>query len=198
MRRMLIDELTSIRPFGAADGPVRSENRPDPTPLVEAAVAAAIDAERAEAAAAAVRAAAAAEEVRTAALDAARRQWSETEGARLGRQIAEGFAALEQTLSDAVGKALVPVLAAGQRAVMLAAFQDAVRTLLSDSDGRVFRIVGPADLLAAVAAACPGLEDRATLVAGEGPELVVEADPARIETRFAAWADRLADASGAA
>ncbi|WP_139315297.1 hypothetical protein [Mongoliimonas terrestris] len=194
---MLIDELTSIRPLGAAEGPARPEAHPDPMPLVEAAVAAAVGEERARAAAAAALAAAAADEARSAAVEAARRQWSETEGARLGRAIADGFTALERTLSDAAGRALAPVLAAGQRALMLAAFQDSVRTLLSDPDGRPFHIIGPPDLLAAVAAACPGLDGRATLEAGAGPELVVEADPTRIETRFAAWADRLAEAAGA-
>lgn len=78
---------------------------------------------------------------------AARASWSETEGARLSAQIAEGFDAIRQEIDARVADALTPLVAQTVVDRARAALREALTRLLSDPDQPVLTLQAPADLI---------------------------------------------------
>lgn len=127
-----------------------------------------------------------------AALAEARAAWATEEGARLAHLLAEGLAALEERISEAAARALAPLLARAARDKAIAEAADAVATLLRGEADLRLTMRGAADLGEAVLAR---LGERAPLVdfiAAETPDLVVSGADTTIETRFAAFTQRIA------
>lgn len=151
----------------------------------QARFAAALDEARAEAVAA-----------HEAALAEARAGWAATEGARLADLVAEGLGAIEERVSEATARALAPLLSRAAREEALRELAEAIRALLRADPALPLVMRGPTDLGEALLAR---LGDSASAVRwqpAETPDLVVEGGDTLIETRLAAWAERVhADAA---
>ncbi len=119
-----------------------------------------------------------------------RRRWIEETGGRLGRQIDDGFRELEAQLADSVGRVLQPFLAT---AVKRRALDELVQTLaLLKSSGQVrVRVSGPEELLALVRQPLEAHVGAVEYSVGEGSDLRVFVDDTIVETRMAAWGERI-------
>ncbi|WP_349368789.1 hypothetical protein [Salinarimonas sp.] len=151
----------------------------------EAALAAALEQARAEAAAA-----------REEALAAARAAWAEETADRLAGLLIEGLGAVEERLSEAAARALAPLLHAAARDRALEGLAAAVSTLLRADPALVLTLRGPADLGEALIARLGSIGAALRFTPADAPDLVVEGEGTLIETRLAAWAERVrADAA---
>ncbi|WP_102958754.1 hypothetical protein [Mangrovicella endophytica] len=122
------------------------------------------------------------------AVDAARREWSSAEGARLAERFGEGLVALEKSIRGSISDVLRPLATGARQQQTVGQLVDAVRTMTLD--GQAFRIVasGPTDMLADFA---DRLGEKRELVTFEPQEqdgeIRIAADKTVIETRLSAW-----------
>jgi len=120
-----------------------------------------------------------------------RRVWVEETAARLAAGLAEGIQRVEARLADSLARALVPLLGA---AIQRRAMDEMCQALdLLGEDGVKVRMSGPADLVEALRRR---LKDGAEIdfSVSDSPDLTVVIGDTRIETRIAAWIERLSTA----
>ncbi|WP_108662705.1 hypothetical protein [Acuticoccus kandeliae] len=180
-------------PIPPLDGPTNSREDEIATALAEAKTA--HQAERD----AAVAAARADEKARAAAdLAAARTAWCEAEAAALSARFEAAFDDLHRRLSDAIGRALVPIALPVIREAALRRFASILDDLVGPSaDGPAVTVTGPADLIAALRKIM-GPSCGVAFAEGEDTELAATVDATRLETTIGAWAETLAEAMGPA
>lgn len=127
-------------------------------------------------------------------LEALRAEYGELAAER----IRAGLAAIEQQLLDGIGaqvaRILEPVLASQARERSVAAFTDALRDMLADSDAVSVRVEGPPGLLERVEAALGIADTRLEFKAAQTTDLRAQVTDSVIMTRLGEWADELAGA----
>lgn len=126
-------------------------------------------------------------------LAAEREAWRTEVAEHLGAQLGEGLAQIEASLADAVARTLAPFLDAALREKAVAEF---VQTLARLKDARdiAIRVTGPEDLLAALHGPLAGQADIAEFMLGDKADLSAVIGDTAIETKIAAWRERLAAA----
>jgi flagellar biosynthesis/type III secretory pathway protein FliH len=126
--------------------------------------------------------------------DADRRRWAKEEAQRLAESMNEALAALEARISDAVARALTPLLARGLRERMIDALAESVDTVRSSGRHAHLHISGPEDLLAALRERIGSVAVAAEWEPNGQPEVRIVSDDTLIETDIQSWADRFAGA----
>lgn len=126
----------------------------------------------------------------TLALEQARLAWAGEMADALQAALQEGLQALETRLADAAGRLLRPFLAQALCDAASRALIEQIRPLLSGADGGMIEVSGPAYLLQALRRVfAPGAA--VTFVESASADIRIVAGDALIETRIAAWVDRL-------
>lgn len=123
-------------------------------------------------------------------IDAARKSWSETEGAALGMQITHAASAVKADIADTVARILRPLVAQKLAAEALAKLASEIEDLLSHDDAIHFKVSGPADLVFGLRKRIPP-NAIVTVEAGDKPEVRVFANKTVIETRLTEWLTRI-------
>ena len=123
-----------------------------------------------------------------------RRNWADTEGARLAERVTEALADLETRIADSAARAIGPFLATPLRTK---AVDDLGKTLVALLDAREhpnLQVTGPQDLLERIRT---HLGERAASIAfcaSASTDVRVTADSTVIETQLRSWLDRLGEA----
>lgn len=125
------------------------------------------------------------------ALAAARAAWAAETADRLAGLLAEGLGAIEERISEAAARALAPLLHAAARDRALEGLAEAVSTLLRAEPALVLCVSGPADLGEALIARLGSAGAALRFTPADAPDLVVTGEGTLIETRLAAWAERV-------
>lgn len=130
-------------------------------------------------------------------LAAERAAWRTEVAEHLASRLEEALAHIEGALADALARALAPFLDEAIRSRAVAEF---AQTLARLKDGRdiAVRITGPEDLLAALHAPFGSQADIAEYMLGDSVDLTAVIGDTAIETKIAAWRERLAAALGGA
>ncbi|MGR7994653.1 hypothetical protein [Xanthobacter sp. ZOL 2024] len=120
----------------------------------------------------------------------ARAAWCQGEAERLAAAVADAFADLETRLGNALGKALTPFVTAAVRARALEEMKGHIAMLRAGHAAPLLTVSGPQDLVTALA---HSLGDPAGVrfCATGAADLTVTCDDTIIETRLAAWVERL-------
>jgi hypothetical protein len=125
-----------------------------------------------------------------AALEAARQAWADEVATVLAAQVPQALAAIEDRLSDTVGRLLRPFLETELRDAASRALIEQVTPLLNGTDGALIRVCGPHLLVETLRRVFPAqspvsFEDTATT------EATITVGETVIETRIEAWIARL-------
>ena len=158
-------------------------------PVAEAVAAALAEAETAHAAALE-----ALGERQAAELAEARARWIAEETVPLANGFRQALASLEETLADAAGAALEPLVGEALRLVAVRETRAAISDLVTAGLGGRIAVSGPADLVDALAVALSdaGIDTAAIdITHGHTAEISVVADNSAIETRLGAVTDAL-------
>jgi hypothetical protein len=123
-------------------------------------------------------------------IEAARKVWTEAEGAVLGRQIADATACLKTDIADAVARILRPLAAQKLADEALSKLVQEIEKLLSFEDAIHLKISGPADLVFELRKNIPS-NAIVTVLAGDKPEVTVVANKTVIETKLGEWLARV-------
>ncbi len=123
-------------------------------------------------------------------MEAARKSWSETEGAALAAQITTAASALKADIADSIARILRPLVAQKLAAEALAKLASEIENLLSHDDAIHFKVSGPPDLVFELR---KHIRPNAvvSVVAGDKPEVTVCANKTVIETRLSEWLARI-------
>lgn len=119
-------------------------------------------------------------------VEAARKVWTEKEGAILAQQIANVASTLKTDIADAAARVLRPLAAQKLIEEALAKLAYEIEKLLSFEDAIHLRISGPADLVFELRKNIPS-DANVTVLAGDQPEVTVIANKTVIETRLSEW-----------
>ena len=125
-----------------------------------------------------------------AALEAARRQWAEEQAAALSERFAQAVEEIGERIADSVGRVLLPFLGTELRDAASRALIAQIVPLFSGADGALIQVSAPADLAAALRQVFPAGQ-AVEFVESDGGEVRIVAGETVIETRIAAWADKL-------
>jgi hypothetical protein len=117
-------------------------------------------------------------------------------GDRLAGDLAAGLAAIAARIADDVARVLAPFLHTAVRERACDEIAETTLALLHSAEHLSLTLSGPADLVARLSARLGGRPHRAEVTDGE-PELRVTVDDTAIQTRIAAWSERLAAAAEA-
>jgi hypothetical protein len=109
------------------------------------------------------------------------------QGEALGRDLAQGLAALQTSIADAVAAVLEPWLEAQARESAMAGLRTAMDRALGGVDGLTVRACGPPELLEALAQSLAGRDVRLVLATEEGPGLRVGIEATRIAVAMSGW-----------
>ncbi|MGO9461508.1 MAG: hypothetical protein ACLPWS_08745 [Rhodomicrobium sp.] len=123
-------------------------------------------------------------------IEAARKDWSETEGASLAREIERAAAGIKADIADAAARILRPFVAAKLADEALAKLAIEIEKLLSQEDAIHLKISGPADLVSELRKRIPP-HVAVTVLVAEKPEVMVFANKTVIETRLGEWFARI-------
>ncbi len=123
-------------------------------------------------------------------IEAARKNWSETEGASLARQIAGTASSLAAGIADTAAHILRPLVARELVEQALAKLASEIEKLLSHDDAIHLKISGPADLVFELREQLPP-HVVVTVLAGDNPEVTVFANKTVFETRLSEWLARI-------
>ncbi|WP_181704776.1 hypothetical protein [Chthonobacter rhizosphaerae] len=198
MRRILIDELAFIPPANRVEAsPPVERARVEAVVDLDAVLAEARAEERVIAAEAAALAREQADLARERAVAEAREAWAASEGAVLAAALSDGLARMERALGDAVARVLLPYVDGLQHERLLAAFVEALRAAVEDPARPPLTIRGRPDLLDALRRAYPDIDTVASLRSADGANLVLDADPLQLASRFGDWARLLTRATEA-
>jgi flagellar biosynthesis/type III secretory pathway protein FliH len=122
---------------------------------------------------------------------AERARWTEEEASRLHAGFMDAILAVEARLAQSVAAILRPFIARALREQIVEDFVSNVKILLCSDAHRLIRIGGPADLLARLQEKLSTLTSAVEYVPGGSAELTVLSDQTFIESRLAAWMQRL-------
>jgi hypothetical protein len=126
----------------------------------------------------------------------ARAAWVAEEADQIRARLEESFDALHQRLSDAFGKALVPIADAAVREKAVRRFASILDDLAgAESTGEPLVVRGPADLVEALRHRM-GERSGVAFEVAETAELAVTLEDTQVETTIGAWADDLAKVMG--
>ena len=162
---------------------------PPVDPVAEAVAAALAEAETAHAAALEALA-----ERHAADLVEARARWAAEEAVPLADGFRQALASLEETLGDAAGAALEPIVEEALRLVAVRELRAAITDLVTAGLGGRIAVSGPADLIDALVLALSeaGIDAAAMdITHGNTAEVSVVADNSAIETRLGAVTEAL-------
>lgn len=123
-------------------------------------------------------------------IEAARKEWSETEGARLGDRMDEAMSKIETNIADTVARILKPLVAKEIVEEVLVKLVREIEKLLSFEDAIHLKISGPEDLVFELRKHIPP-NAMVTVLAGDNPEVTVIANKTVIETRLSEWLARV-------
>jgi hypothetical protein len=123
-------------------------------------------------------------------LAAERAAWRTDVAERLASRLEDALSQIENGLADAVTRALTPFLNEAIRSRAVAEF---AQTLARLKDGRdvAVRITGPEELLAALHGPFAAQADIAEYMLGDSADLAAVIGDTAIETKIAAWRERL-------
>lgn len=126
-------------------------------------------------------------------LAAARREWSEAEGAVLSDALVGAVNELEARLAETTARILQPFLEAEIRRAAIAELVTAVEAILVRDKAARIEITGPDDLLAIVRDRLPDSVP-ATFASGQAADIRVIIDQTVLETRLGAWVSAIREA----
>lgn len=125
-----------------------------------------------------------------AALETARRQWTDELARALSDSFARAVEEIGERIADSVGRVLLPFLGTELRDAASRALIAQIVPLFGGADGALIQVRAPADMMPALRRVFPPGQ-AVEFVESEGGEVRIVAGETVIETRIAAWADRL-------
>lgn len=120
-----------------------------------------------------------------------RQIWVEQEAQQLSMQIVTAVGSLEGVLSDQAGRILAAVIPEALRQNAIVEFQEALRTILSGETGRLVKVTGSQDLLAAIEAGMALHDGVVEFIPSEAVDVTLVAGDTIVQTQLGAWSDRL-------
>ncbi|WP_157961472.1 hypothetical protein [Microvirga flavescens] len=127
-------------------------------------------------------------------LSAERERWLSKESEQLSSQLTDAVQHLEEKLADSMARIITPFLSDGVRRQILDEFVANLSSLLEDRGKPVVTVRGPGDLLDALSDRIGSAAMAVSFVKADEPEVSAVVDDTMIETQFAAWGARLANA----
>jgi hypothetical protein len=125
-------------------------------------------------------------------LAAERSRWTREEGQALAEKLASRLDEIEAKIANGTAKLLGGFLAGRLIDRATEELVSHVRTLVSGTEGKVVRITGPEDLLAALREALADAAAAIEFQPGNSPEVQIVCGNAMIESRLTPWLARLA------
>ncbi len=121
---------------------------------------------------------------------AARRAWSETEGALLARQIGEAAANLQDDIASSAARILKPLVAKEIADRAIAKLASELEKLFSHADAIHLKISGPADLVCELRTRIPK-HISVVITESDSQDVAVFVNKTTIETRLNEWFSRI-------
>ena len=113
------------------------------------------------------------------------------QGARIAEQLQAAIGDLEGRITDSTERVLRPFLDQAIRVQAIVELRATLLELVGKTPGITLEISGPEDLLAAVRASLPASNATVSYIANEACDVQVKAGASILETRIAAWLDKI-------
>lgn len=113
------------------------------------------------------------------------------QGTRIAEQLQAAIGDMEGRITDSTERVLRPFLDQAIRVQAIVELRATLQELVGKTPGITLEISGPEDLLAAVRASLPASNATVSYTANEACDVQVKAGASILETRIAAWLDKI-------
>ena len=113
------------------------------------------------------------------------------QGTRIAEQLQAAIGDMEGRITDSTERVLRPFLDQAIRVQAIVELRATLQELVGKTPGITLEISGPEDLLAAVRASLPASNATVSYIANEACDVQVKAGASILETRIAAWLDKI-------